>query len=296
MIDLHTHTVYSDGTDSFKKLLRNAEKLNLEVLSITDHNTCAAYYELSKIDVDKFYSGKIIIGCEFTTSFKGRIIEVLGYGFDIKLVNSFLAGYYSPDKVESFANKIYISVLDRLDELNLQYSKEKFRKKKFKTEFVERTIFEELIKHDENFKIIGGGVLSSFSNFWRKGLTNPESKLYIDYASAKPKLEDICNVVHEAKGKLFLAHPYGYKFDDTENFIEDIYDSIDFDGIECFYTSFSKDQSQYLVNFAKKRNLLICGGSDYHGKNKKNFHLGMGIRDLNINKNILDNWNIEYYK
>ena len=50
MIDLHTHTTYSDGTDNLITLLKKAEKANLNTLSITDHVTCKAYDELKYID------------------------------------------------------------------------------------------------------------------------------------------------------------------------------------------------------------------------------------------------------
>ena len=49
MIDLHTHTNYSDGTWNLRKILEEAEKTNIEVLSITDHNTINCYKELEKI-------------------------------------------------------------------------------------------------------------------------------------------------------------------------------------------------------------------------------------------------------
>ena len=50
MIDLHVHTNYSDGTWDLKKLLEEAEKAKIEVLSITDHDTVKVYKELEKID------------------------------------------------------------------------------------------------------------------------------------------------------------------------------------------------------------------------------------------------------
>lgn len=58
MIDLHTHTNHSDGTDSVEELLKNAEKSNIEILSITDHDSVGAYFELEKkpiedVDLDK---------------------------------------------------------------------------------------------------------------------------------------------------------------------------------------------------------------------------------------------------
>lgn len=88
MIDLHTHTKFSDGTDSAKEVLEHAEKKNLDYLSITDHNTCRAYTEeLTLLDTTKIFSGKIISGVELNTKVLGIPIEVLGYGVDPKIIN-----------------------------------------------------------------------------------------------------------------------------------------------------------------------------------------------------------------
>ena len=48
MVDLHTHTTYSDGASSLELLLKEAEENNVTVLSITDHDTVDAYHELKK--------------------------------------------------------------------------------------------------------------------------------------------------------------------------------------------------------------------------------------------------------
>ena len=53
MIDLHTHTNYSDGTWDTKRLLEEAEKTKLEVLAITDHDTLDAHFELEKVFIYK---------------------------------------------------------------------------------------------------------------------------------------------------------------------------------------------------------------------------------------------------
>ena len=57
MIDLHIHTTYSDGADNLIEVLKKAEALKLEVISITDHDNCKAYRELNKINVKQYYSG-----------------------------------------------------------------------------------------------------------------------------------------------------------------------------------------------------------------------------------------------
>ena len=68
MIDLHTHTNHSDGTDSVEEILKNAERSNIEILSITDHDSVGAYFELEENpNLRNLYSGKIIVGSELKT-------------------------------------------------------------------------------------------------------------------------------------------------------------------------------------------------------------------------------------
>ena len=56
MIDLHMHTKYSDGTDDIISFLQKAEKNNLEIISITDHNTVKAYLELNKLNIKDYFA------------------------------------------------------------------------------------------------------------------------------------------------------------------------------------------------------------------------------------------------
>ena len=297
MIDLHMHTTYSDGTDTVKELLEKAEDIGLEVISITDHNTCKAYFEIEKFNVKEKYKGDIIVGCEFTTSFDNRLIEVLGYGFDYKGVNKYLEEFYSDELVNKRTNILYNRLLDKIKELDLEFYLERVRDKKFKNEFFERGIYEELVKYESNKEKLNEDVWASFSNFYRKGLTNPKSKLFINHAEFKPSIKEIVNLIHENDGIAFLAHPYQYKFEDTEEFLDRIYNEVALDGVECFYTTFSEEQTNYLLDFAKKRNLLISGGSDYHGTRKENHNLSVGRGNLKISKDIINDYKIgKYYQ
>ena len=295
MIDLHMHTTYSDGTDTVKELLEKAESLGLEVISITDHNNCNAYFEMEKFNVKEIYKGDVLVGCEFTTSFDNRLIEVLGYGFDYKNINKYLEEFYSDELVNKRTNILYNRLLDKIKELNLEFHLERVRDKKFANEFFERGIYEELVKYENNKEKLKEDIWASFSNFYRKGLTNPKSKLFINHAEFKPSIKEIVKLIHENSGIAFLAHPYQYKFTDTENFLDKLYNEVALDGVECFYTTFSEEQTNYLLDFAKERNLLISGGSDYHGTNKENHNLGVGRGNLKISKDIINNYKIEKY-
>ena len=106
MIDLNIRTNYSDGCDSVRELLEKVNKKKLDVISITDYNSCLAYFELDNINLKDVYAGKIIVGCCFTTSFNDRTIEVLGYGFDYKRVQDYLNNYYNRESVNENLSKL----------------------------------------------------------------------------------------------------------------------------------------------------------------------------------------------
>jgi len=295
MIDLHMHTTYSDGTDSVVELLNNANKKDLKVISITDHDTVDSYKELDDLNIDRYYNGRIIVGCEFTTSFEGRLIEILGYGFDYKKVNEYLSNFYTNEFMISSRITLFNRLVSKLKEYNLKYNSEVIENA-IKDKFYLITIYNELIKYKENKDILNEDLFNTYSDFIRKGIYNKSSKLFLNHAEFKPKIEDIINIIHSSGGIAFLAHPFQYKFDDTEEFLDKIYNETSLDGIECFYTTFSDKQMELIKNFANKRHLLISGGSDYHGKNKRNFELGTGYGNLNINQDILENFNITFYK
>lgn len=101
--------------------------------------------------------------------------------------------------------------------------------------------------------------------------------------------------MHYNNGKLFLAHPYQYGMKDTKKFIKELYDEYSLDGIEAYYTTFSKKQTKYLIDFAKKRKLLLSGGSDYHGKNKQKHNLGIGNGSLRIDARIVEKWDVNFF-
>ena len=77
MVDMHMHTLYSDGDKTVEEILKMCEEKKLEYISITDHNTCKQYEDeaLNK----NIFTGKIIKGVEMNATFRNKKIEVLGY-------------------------------------------------------------------------------------------------------------------------------------------------------------------------------------------------------------------------
>ena len=60
MVDMHMHTLYSDGDKSIEEVLKKCEDKNLDYISITDHNTCKVYED--KDIKQNIFTGKIVIG------------------------------------------------------------------------------------------------------------------------------------------------------------------------------------------------------------------------------------------
>lgn len=87
MIDLHVHSTMSDGLKTPVEIFNEAQKLKLNMLSITDHNSVDAYKE---IDFSKIYDGRVILGCELTCMLDKLCIELLAYGYDLKKLDSFI--------------------------------------------------------------------------------------------------------------------------------------------------------------------------------------------------------------
>jgi predicted metal-dependent phosphoesterase TrpH len=100
----------------------------------------------------------------------------------------------------------------------------------------------------------------------------------------KLKLQDAIDLIHEAAGLAILAHPISLrqkKYKETEAFLREL-KYVGLDGVEAYYATHSRNFTKYLINAAQRNNLLISGGSDFHGTNKPDTDLGRGKGDLEV--------------
>lgn len=259
MIDLHIHTIYSDGDKTVEEVLKMCEKRKLEYISITDHNNCEAYYD-EILKNNNIFSGIIIKGCEINAEFQHKAIEILAYNIDTDIITAWREKYYSIDQIKNNTKKIYDRFLNILDKKGIIYNRENIRPQKDEKEYIERPIWEEIVKHPENKDIIGEEYFNSLGIFFRKEITNPNSEYFLNRVGTFPKVEEVVDIIHQAGGKAFLAHPFEYKFDDTIKFINDLTQKVELDGIECFHPSSSDDNKKnILIDYARKNNLYISG-------------------------------------
>jgi len=288
MIDLHMHTRHSDGTDTLEMLLKNAENKKLEIISITDHDSVDAYYELEKNpELRKLYSGEIIVGSELKT-FWGKVpIEVLAYGVDYKKIKLHKVDAENMQKeyLEKFKNAA--------KKLGLKYDESQtyIDVNNPTKQWASFVIGTELLKHKENEEIIKRIGEFTPTTFYRVHQSNDESSFFIDETSLFIDINETISRIHEAGGLAFLAHGYIYPFKDKDKTIEEILATTEIDGLECVYTIFSEEERKKAIALCKKYNKFCSGGTDYHAQNKPDIELGTGRKNnMKIEKCLIEDW------
>lgn len=282
MIDLHIHTSLSDGACSIEEVIGFAEECKLTYISITDHNHALAYENLSRL---AGFSGHIIPGCEIATSYRGFIIEILGYGIDPHIINSWYRDFYSDNNLKR--NEILL--FNRLKQLCI---KENLRLDddialgEIKKGCSKKTIYENIAKFKENMDAL---KVNSYHDFFRFMLSNPKHPLFLNEAETYLSLKDVVDLIHNAGGRAYLAHPFEYGFDDAIKAAEDVVKLVPLDGIECFHPSASIENADELMSFCKCHSLYMSGGSDFHSF-KRNTKIGFSSGNQPVCDELIMPW------
>lgn len=291
MIDLHSHTTNSDGTWSTKELLIKAEELKLEVLSITDHDTAKSYIEIEKNEsLQNIFKGKLIRGAELNCTFDGIKIEILAYNFDLHPIQEWLEDYYTPEKnrkrlIEEFNDLVSICNEKGIKiENNLSYNPD--------IEYPVDVIYNNIIQFQENRKLFTEEQWQNKALFFRTCTVDKKFPLYRDFSKQMPTLEFLNQLIHKHNGKIFLAHLYKYQLNNHIEYLNKMVDKNLLDGVEVYHSSYTEEQIKTLERYCINKGMLMSGGSDCHGEKKKDRKLGIGYGNLNINKKIINNWNI----
>ena len=287
MIDLHTHTKYSDGTLDIKKLLEEAEKNNVELLAITDHDTVKAHIELEKNDYSKYFSGKIIAGAEFNCVFNNAKIELLGYNFDIHKMNEWIEKTYNiekkkPNLIEEFnllmnacyKNNIKVDDIDYKEDMGwpIDY------------------IYESIKKYPENRQYFSEKEWNDIDHFFRCCTCNIDFPLYIDFSYQTPNAKIVSDDIKKLGGKVFLAHLFTYPLRDYEKYLDSLVNENIIDGIETYYSKFTEEQIEFVKKYCKKHSLYMSAGTDCHGDKKPDRKVGIGYGNMNVPVNVVKDW------
>ena len=279
IIDMHTHTYYSDGELSPQELIEKAINKNIGVLSITDHDTING---IKTVDKNKYPEIKIINGIELSVKRNKGRMHILGYGIDLE--NKDLN-----DKMYELRDNSLNHVLSLMEQIKKDYGI------RFKYEDIK-----ELVNANHNLGrpdlaklCIKYGYASSVQDAFDKYLIDANTKILGHNKGLT--YEEAISLIKNSNGIPVIAHPKSLELEEKD-LLELLKDMINcgLKGIEVYHSSHSKEEMDYYLKIANKFNLLISGGSDYHGKLvKPDIELGTGknnnikIKKLSLVDNLL---------
>ncbi|KAF5034454.1 MAG: PHP domain-containing protein [Sedimentibacter saalensis] len=266
-VDLHMHTCASDGTWDVEELKEQLIKSNINIFSITDHDCVDNVKNMENI-ITPSDNLIFIPGTELTTEYDGREYHLTLYNYDINNKGLMdLINWSNQSKLNS--NKEYIGTYaaDKYDSISLEdFEKYEYDRKrggwKSANYMIDKGIHKDVLNHLQEVKESG----------LKAKLKGPD---------------EVIGIAKKSGGKLFLAHP-SYHYRNTTMPEEELKFWLEagIDGIECF-SPYNKDEAQYYIDFCKKNNLMISGGSDCHGNFIPSRKLGVPhaeLSDLNIKK------------
>ena len=287
MIDLHTHTINTDGDLTAEELLKDAAKNDLSIFSISDHNNINAYDDLKKINVKKLFSGKMITGVELEFQKNGRLFDMLGYGFDINILkNTDIIKEGMVHSTVEGQTKILNELKSVCDDLGIIYSKDLIIKNAYN--MANDVLLDDILTYKENKDILDEMKIYDRTSFYRQHMCEPKSPFYIDQTEGKYDVFYVSRVIHESGGKAFLAHPFVYKLPNLEEFLDELVKNKLIDGIECYHRKHNEEQIKWIVDYCNSHNLLKSGGSDKHTDKHMIGHANNN--QIKINEDLVSDW------
>lgn len=261
--DLHCHSFFSDGNLSPKELIDLALAQGLSGLSITDHDTIDAYIEA--IPYAKEKGLRLGTGIELSSLYKKKSVHILGY--DVNVEHPYLKQFCQSQRAKRAVRNA--KILEKLARCGFFIDEKELKA----LETFQRTIGRPHIAKI----MVDKGYVTSVQQAFSLYLADDKC-CYV--TSESPGIDEVIDVIKEASGKVFLAHPHLYH---SSRLVKEIL-SYPFDGIECYYGRAGKDIEQRWMKVALDKGLLISGGSDFHGSVKPYISLGCSW----VNKQLYD--------
>ncbi len=271
--DLHTHTLYSDGTYTPTELIEEAEKIGLSYIALTDHNNTKGIPEFLKAAEGKNVNA--IAGIEFSTDYKDKELHIIALHIkeeDFPIINR-LVDELKKRKEESVKN--LISALSK-DGYSLDYEKIKASSGgQVNRAHIAVALYE---------KGYTDTVRGSFGT-----LLSPDGKYY-----KRPPLLPVFEVIEFIRSigaVSILAHPFLNLTElELREFLP-LAKAAGLDAMETVYTTYSKETAMLAKSMANEYGLKESGGSDFHGPRKPDTFLAVGKGDLFVPAEFAENLN-----
>lgn len=241
LIDLHSHSTCSDGSFAPARLIAEAATRGVNTLALTDHDTTAGLDEAEA--AAREHGIDFVPGVEITCEVAGTEVHLLGLGIDRS----------NPQLLEVCADvqmrrrKRFFQMIEKLRAHGVPLS----------TEGVEEGV--SLARPYLARMLVQQGKVDSyqeaFSRYLKKGCPG-----FVEHS--RIPIKRAIDAIQAAGGVAVLAHPGLYRKGD-----ECVFEAArqGLDGIECYHSDHNHDTAGHYVSIARKLDLLVSGGADFHG-------------------------------
>ena len=270
LIDLHTHSLKSDGSMTPAEVVREAKRAGLAAIALSDHDTVdgirEAVAEGEKIGVE------VIPAIEFSVQSKTET-HILGYFIDIE----------NPDLLKTLKEVVDLRIernyvtCQRLNELGFDITIEEVRALA-PNNFVGRAHFARVLMDKGYTKSVKEG----FDLYMTSGK-------YAYCEKQRLTARNAVELIGKCGGISFLAHPHLTKLGDDElkEFLKKL-KGFGLSGLEGYYTDYTPEMQEKYQAMAKELGLLISGGTDFHAAMKPHISIGTGLGNMKIPYSVLE--------
>ena len=260
--DLHCHTKLSDGSLGIEDIIVQAKRTGIDFISITDHDTLSSISRATVLG--ERYGVRILPGVELSAWDKerGRKVHILCYAPQ------------KPDRLEGICLKACeirkSNAKEMVDNVMKLYPITPESVMKYATG--SKSIFKQHIMH----ALIDYGYTTHFYGKLNDDLFNLETGSCI-VEREYPDVNFVLDLIHSARGVAVMAHPMYYN---SIELLEELASKGKIDGVEVYHYSANEEEQQKILQIANKYNLIVTGGSDFHGLyNAKPTHIGSYVTD-----------------
>ncbi len=255
--DLHCHTTLSDGSLGIEDVIVQAKRLNIDFLSITDHDTLSSFSRAHILG--ERYGVKVIQGVEMSAwdKSRGKKVHILCYAPK------------KPDRLEGLCLKSC--------EIRKACSKEMIENVMKLYPITPESVLKHCTGSKSIFKshimraLIEYGYALEFYGDLNNELFNLDKGICL-VEREYPDVRFVLDLIHSARGVAVMAHPAMY---DSLDLLEELAAEKKIDGVEVYHYSADEEKRSELLSIAEKYDLIVTGGSDFHGLyNAVPTHLG----------------------
>jgi predicted metal-dependent phosphoesterase TrpH len=275
MIDLHTHSIFSDGNKTPAELVERANAIGVRTMALTDHDTVDGIPEFLAT-AKKYPDFRPIIGCEISAGGEYDPLHILALNIkDVGVIAKYTA------KIRKIRLECMKERIGLLQKAGIDITFGEVLKETVGT-FTKVDLMRVMIK-----RRIATDVAECKTYFAEGGVAN------FDNSELFPDRNEIVEAIINAKAIPVLAHPYKLKIDGEKlrNFVKELIGK-GLMGIECYHSNHTAEQTQQYLNLAKEFNLIISGGSDYHAKEGETKELGFTSTGVKIPEWIIEQFEL----